>query len=50
MERLRAHDCSWAELVERGIPYEILDKRIDEEEPEGALVISIALNKQMKRP
>ena len=45
LQLVRDHDSSWGELVVRGIPFEMLDKKIDEEEPEGALVISIALNK-----
>ena len=45
MAILQEHDPQWDELVHVGVPWEILSGRSDVEEPEGALVISIALNK-----
>ena len=50
LTQLHAYDSSWGDLIVHGIPFEMLDKAIDKEEPDGALVISIALNKKMKRP
>ena len=46
IERVREHDESWVEHIEKGIPWEILVAKMDEEEPDAALVISIAFNKK----
>ena len=46
LERLRAHDASWSEHVEKGIGWELLVPEMDDEEPDAALVISIAQNKK----
>ena len=46
MELLRKYDGDWGSLCERGIVWEMLSHRMDEEEPEAALLISIALNKK----
>ena len=46
LTQLHAYDSSWGDLIVQGIPFEMLDKAIDKEEPDGALVISIALNKK----
>ena len=46
MELIRAHDLDWATLIEKGIGWELLTHRMDIEEPEAALVISVALNKK----
>ena len=46
LDLLKTIDAAWAELVEVGQPWELLDHRMDIEEPEAALVISIALNKK----
>ena len=46
MKRVANHDGSWAELCLKGIPWEILSPQMDAEEPEGALIISLALNKK----
>ena len=50
LELLRGCDAPWAELVEKGQHWEILDARMDIEEPEAALVISIALTRGTKPP
>ena len=46
LELVRARDASWADGIERGIGYELLEAQMDFEEPDAALVISIALNKK----
>ena len=46
LERLRAHDASWCEHIEKGIGWELLDPEMDDEDPDAALVISVALNKK----
>jgi len=46
IELLRASDAPWAELVEKGQHWEMLESAMDIEEPDAALVISIALNKR----
>ena len=46
MERITRHDGSWAELCLKGIPWEVLSPQMDVEEPEGAMIISLALNKK----
>ena len=46
IELLRGCDAPWAELVEKGQHWEILEPAMDIEEPEAALAISIALNKR----
>ena len=46
LERLRAHDANWVEHIERGIGWELLAAEMDDEDPEAALNISIALNKK----
>ena len=46
MERLEQHDTSWATLCHKGIRWEVLSHKLDVEEPLGAKVISLALNKK----
>ena len=46
IERLRVHDTEWANLCEKGISWEMLSHRMDIEDPEAALIISVALNKK----
>ena len=46
MKRLEAHDRAWAELCYKGITWEVLSHRLDVEEPDGAKIISLALNKK----
>ena len=46
MELVAKHDKAWSDLCFQGIPWEMLDPRIDSEEPDGALIISLALNKK----
>ena len=46
LERVRAHDGEWGRQCEGGLEWEVLSWRLDEEEPEAALAISIALNKK----
>ena len=46
MELVRKYDGDWGSLCERGIVWEMLSHRMDVEEPEAALLISIALNKK----
>ena len=45
-DALKRFDESWGELVDHGMPWEILSAQMDIEEPEAALTISIALNKK----
>ena len=42
---VKAKDEEWGDLCEKGITWEMLSPDMDVEEPEAALVISIALNK-----
>ena len=44
--KLRVHDEQWAQDCFRGLEWEILSWRMDVEEPEAALIISIALSKK----
>ena len=46
MEMVRAHDAEWADLIERGIVWEMLSLKMDIEDPSAPLIISIALNKK----
>ena len=50
LDQLKTIDAPWGELVEVGQPWELLDHQMDIEEPEAALVISIALNKRKTKP
>ena len=43
---MRTFDPSWADQVDKGLPWELLDPIMDTEEPGAALIISIALNKR----
>ena len=46
IELLRSKDEQWAHLVDTGLPWEVLSWKMDVEEPEAALIISIACNKK----
>ena len=46
LEKVRAHDEEWGRQCEGGLEWEVLSWKMDEEEPEAALVISITLNKK----
>ena len=46
LAKLRTHDRDWHEACLTGISWECLSWEMDVEEPEAALVISIALNKK----
>ena len=46
MAMVRAHDAEWADLIERGIVWEMLSHNMDIEDPSAPLIISIALNKK----
>ena len=46
MELTKVHDKDWFVLSEKGIEWEILSHRLDTEEPEAAMIISVALNKK----
>ena len=46
MQRLHAHDSDWAGICSTGLDWEMLDHNLDVEEPDGALINSVALNKQ----
>ena len=46
MELVKAHDKDWFALSEKGIEWEMLAYRMDAEEPEAAMIISVALNKK----
>ena len=46
LEKLRAHDDEWAQGCYSGLEWEVLSWKMDVEEPEAALIISIALNKK----
>ena len=46
MEKLKSYDEAWAKDCHSGLEWEMLSWQLDVEEPEGALIISIALNKK----
>ena len=46
LEKLRAHDDEWAQGCYSGLEWEVLSWKMDVEEPDAALIISIALNKK----
>ena len=46
MIKLQGHDGAWYELCISGLKWEVLSWKMDVEEPDAALVISIALNKK----
>ena len=46
LEKLRAHDDAWAHGCYRGLEWEVLSWKMDEEEPDASQIISIALNKK----
>ena len=46
LEKLETYDDAWAKDCYSGLEWEVLSWKMDEEEPEAALVISIALNKK----
>ena len=49
MDLLKAHDTDWHELITVGLKWEMLSHKMDIEDPEAALVISVALNKKTKQ-
>jgi len=46
LERIKARDKAWYDLIKAGIPWEMLTWRMEIEEPDAARIISIALNKK----
>ena len=46
LEKLKSYDVAWANDCHSGLAWEILSWKMDEEEPDAALIISIALNKK----
>lgn len=46
MEKLTNYDVAWANDCHSGLQWEMLAWKMDEEEPDAALIISIALNKK----
>ena len=48
LDRVRAHDEAWAQDCVAGLEWEVLSHNLDIEESDGALVISIALNKKKR--
>ena len=46
MAKFEAYDDAWAKDCHSGLEWEVLSWKMDEEEPEAALIISIALNKK----
>ena len=46
MDLVKSHDKEWGGLCEKGIEWEMLSHRMDAEEPEAAMIISVALNKK----
>ena len=46
LEKLKAHDDGWAQECFKGLDWELLSWKMDEEEPDAAQIISIALNKK----
>ena len=44
--KVQAHDDAWARDCHSGVGWELLSWKMDEEEPDAALIISIALNKK----
>ena len=48
LDRVRAHDEAWAQDCVAGLEWEVLSHKLDVEESDGALIISIARNKKTK--
>ena len=46
LAKLQVHDEEWAQGCFRGLEWEVLSWKMDIEEPDAALIISIALNKK----
>ena len=46
MELVKAHDPQWGTLCNTGIVWELLTPAMDKEEPQAAMIISVALNKK----
>ena len=46
MQKIKGHDRVWHDLIEGGLTWEILDRRMDLEEPGAAKIISVALNRR----
>ena len=44
--KVESHDDAWGRECHSGVGWEVLSWRMDEEDPEAALVVSIALNKR----
>ena len=44
MKKIQEHDPPWYELIMGGLTWEILDYRMEVEEPDAARIISVALN------
>ena len=49
MAKLEAYDDAWAKDCHSGLEWEVLSLKMDQEERDAALVISIALNKKTRR-
>ena len=46
MQKIKDHDPVWHDLIEGGLMWEILDCKMDLEEPGAAKIISIAFNRR----
>ena len=46
LDLVREHDAAWADIIQGGISWEMLSYKMDVEEPEAAMAISVALNKK----
>ena len=46
MQLVRSRDLTWADLCETGIQWEVLSYMMDIEEPDGAMIIAVALNRK----
>ena len=47
--KVESHDDAWGQECHSGVGWEVLSWRMDEEDPEAALVVSIALNKKGRK-
>ena len=48
MANVKSHDDAWAKDCHSGLEWELLSWKMDEEEPDAALIISISFNKKTK--
>ena len=46
MVMVRSHDPAWADLIEKGLAWEVLSWKMDAEEADASMLIPLALNKK----